>query len=767
MSFDFFKGTITAPTSGTPPFDTGYTGVGFQPKALIFWATKQTAAGSANPHSMCIGWGTGVNEAFNCAVHSDDGAASSNTRRMANNAAAIQLIIDGDGGIDLRGDLKSLDADGFTITWTTRATSNAYIIHYIALGGDDLASTKSGEITLGTSDGDQAFTGVGFQPDFVMLMTIGRTTANQDSTQALLALGAASGASNRFSVSRVAEDNRPTTDTWGRQTASQILYLQTIGGAEDGVADFKSFDADGFTINVAVGDEFNAAYKVFYLALKGGQYDVDVFAKGTGGAPVDQGVTGVGFTPVGLMLFSEGDPNLDANITELELDIGGGDDNNEGATWVGDQDAQGTTNTASRTSTDKILTNGNIADATEQTATDVKTLDADGFTLTHATNSANADQIFYLAFGNAADAGTTVTHTTDALLDKGTTVTHTTDALILTPTTITHTTDAVIKAPTTATHTTDAVIEAITTVTHTTDALIKAPTTATHTTDALLKAQDNTLTHTTDAHLIFIQTLTHTTDALIKAGTTVTHTTDAVITQPRRTHTTDALIKAATTSTHITDALLEAQDNTLTHTTDALILAPTTVTHTTDAVLTGPVTITHTTDALILVQDNTLTHTTDALLLAQDNTTTHTTDAVIEAPTTSTHTTDALLKGPTTATHTTDAVLQGPTTVTHTTDAEIVVEGTTVTHTTDALILAATTVSHTTDALIDSGTDITHTTDALLKAEDNTQTHTTDVLIETQDNALTHTTDAVIQGEVQQDILARLEALERRKRFTI
>ncbi len=405
MVLAFKEGTITAPIAGVAPFDISYTDVGFQPKALIFFATKQTAPGAANPESMCLGWATAPNEAFNCATHSDDGVATSNTRRMSRNDAAIQLITDGSGGVDLRGDLSSFDDDGFTITWTTRATANAYIIHYVALGGTELTNAKSGSVTLGTGDGNQSFASVGFRPDLLLLMCIGRTSVNQDTSQSLLSIGAAAGPSQRFSVSTVAEDGRATSDTWGRQTASQILYLQTISGSEDGVADLVSFDDDGFTINVEVGDEFNAAYELFYLALKGGQYDVGVFAKSTDAAPVDQVVTGIPFTPVGLMLFSEGDTNLDAFITELELDIGGGNVADMGAIWVGDQDAQATTNTASRTSADKILTNGNIADATEQTATEVKTLDDDGFTLTHTINSANADQIFYIAFGDGPVSG--------------------------------------------------------------------------------------------------------------------------------------------------------------------------------------------------------------------------------------------------------------------------------------------------------------------------------------------------------------------------
>ena len=62
-------------------------------------------------------------------------------------------------------DLSSWDDTNFTLNWTTN-DANAYVIHFIAIGGSDV-SARVVDWTMRTTTGNTTVTGVGFQPDVV------------------------------------------------------------------------------------------------------------------------------------------------------------------------------------------------------------------------------------------------------------------------------------------------------------------------------------------------------------------------------------------------------------------------------------------------------------------------------------------------------------------------------------------------------------------------------------------------------------------------
>jgi hypothetical protein len=70
-----------------------------------------------------------------------------------------------------------MDPDGFTIRWTTNE-ARADIIHYIALGGTDITNAVASDFTMTTGSGTQDVTGLGFQPDFLMFLSVEHTTAS-------------------------------------------------------------------------------------------------------------------------------------------------------------------------------------------------------------------------------------------------------------------------------------------------------------------------------------------------------------------------------------------------------------------------------------------------------------------------------------------------------------------------------------------------------------------------------------------------------------
>lgn len=106
----------------------GYTGVGFQPDLLIgFTPMTGTAKGNTvTTLGMCIG--VANSQAARCAAWlSEDDVATSNTYNINSDHFLIGNLTDSSYGH--RGNLQSMDSDGFTIDWSnTDATSRRYFV---------------------------------------------------------------------------------------------------------------------------------------------------------------------------------------------------------------------------------------------------------------------------------------------------------------------------------------------------------------------------------------------------------------------------------------------------------------------------------------------------------------------------------------------------------------------------------------------------------------------------------------------------------------
>jgi len=115
-------GTFTRDTA-TASGNQAITGVGFTPKALLFVGGQSTSAE--------IGWGLsdGTNEAN---LYDRYNITSANNYGVVNSRAMTFVE---DGTKDYSGTIASLDADGFTITWTRASTpTGTLLIMYLAIG---------------------------------------------------------------------------------------------------------------------------------------------------------------------------------------------------------------------------------------------------------------------------------------------------------------------------------------------------------------------------------------------------------------------------------------------------------------------------------------------------------------------------------------------------------------------------------------------------------------------------------------------------------
>ncbi len=396
--FQFKKGNFTKSTAGAP-VSQSITGLGFQPKAVIFFWTRQTAAETFNPEIQTgYGFATGPANERSIALTSQDGVVDGNVGRGQWQSSSIVLFSDATPTVAAQAELTSFDAGGFTMNWTLNE-ARADIIHFVALGGSDITNTTVGSFSKGPSTGPLGVTGVGFKPDFVMFLSAHQTALDSTLEQGQLGLGFASSPTERATVAVQLEEWGPSTgpsrNTWVRQRADRVLVEMGDDGVPSTEFDFVSFDPLGFTVNRIVN--INVDRPVHYLALQGGKYKVGRFNKSVAVAPVDQPVTGVGLPPAGVLLASK---NLVTNAAvepEGRISFGAGDGTTEGATWWHDTNTS-TADANERTSTSKIAVHA-TSPATLNAEADLKSLDSNGFTLTWTTNNAVAHEMLYVAFG--------------------------------------------------------------------------------------------------------------------------------------------------------------------------------------------------------------------------------------------------------------------------------------------------------------------------------------------------------------------------------
>jgi len=133
------------------------------------------------------------------------------------------------------------------------------------------------------------------------------------------------------------------------------------------------------------------------LALLG---RVGQFAKSTGGAPASQAVTGVGFTPKVLIMWTEGRTSNGSFAADLQWALGWAVSSSAFRSMaMASQDAQASSVCNKRIAS-KALTILSAAGALVAEC-DLTSFDSDGWTLSWTTNDANATIIHYIALGGA------------------------------------------------------------------------------------------------------------------------------------------------------------------------------------------------------------------------------------------------------------------------------------------------------------------------------------------------------------------------------
>ena len=243
----FKKGSFT---KNTATGSQAVTGVGFQPEALIFFWTRQTATGSASNSYLGTGFATGSSNERAVAYASDDADGNAADSAMYQSQShCLIMFLENSATAAALAELTSFDADGFTLNWTTNE-ARADIIHYVALGGTDLTNATASSFTVTTGAGSQSVTGLGFQPDFLLFLSAASNTVDTRVISGRISLGFASGASAQAGLVIRSDDASDPSDTCVQQrTDNAIVEISSCPSTAEKLISLTSFDADGFTLN--------------------------------------------------------------------------------------------------------------------------------------------------------------------------------------------------------------------------------------------------------------------------------------------------------------------------------------------------------------------------------------------------------------------------------------------------------------------------------------------------------------------------------------
>jgi hypothetical protein len=239
---DDLKANLIQFDSRTTTGSTGHTGMGFKPDVLFVFTSGMTAAIPTTDGNSRPGYGW-VDSALNQGALGVKQVTGANTSRKAQSAANAIYIPD-TSAMWLAGAVTSLDADGFTMNYTTVQGS---AIHLWALG---LSGIRSKVSTLNQATASppatQAVTAVGYTPKHISIGSFCSATVSGQQNNGTMSLGFAAGG---------AQSNNSYASTTGGNNLglanfdNQIVACYTGGTPTlDTQSAFTSFDAQGFTL---------------------------------------------------------------------------------------------------------------------------------------------------------------------------------------------------------------------------------------------------------------------------------------------------------------------------------------------------------------------------------------------------------------------------------------------------------------------------------------------------------------------------------------
>lgn len=381
------------------------TGVGFQPKVVLFWwsgRTESTDTVGGASHRRGFGAASGASSRLVATTQSTDAAASGQTAGAFRTDACIAtLSIAATAAIDGLLDMQSLDSDGFTLVVDDVMPVDLRI-HYMALGGSDITDVFLGTLTEPGSTGNQDITAVGFQPDAVVFLNCpAQALPSLNNEASRMMLGAAAGASPSNVVwTGGADDALGTMNSVSYCRSGECIATldAPLSGGITAQAALTTWLSNGFRLNWSSRD---AARHYGYVALKGGSYAVgDLLTQTDTTTDI---VETLGFEPRGALLLSHAQAQSSA-ATPQNGDYWSCGAFSDASTerCMGTMDADNVADAIVTTCVehDNVYVKLNTSGDTIESAMQVLSVESDGFTCEMTDAGAAQNFVAYLAVGS-------------------------------------------------------------------------------------------------------------------------------------------------------------------------------------------------------------------------------------------------------------------------------------------------------------------------------------------------------------------------------
>jgi hypothetical protein len=390
------------------------TGYSFQPKACIYWWSGRTesvdTAGSLDLKGG-IGVATSATDRRCVTVQSVNGVGTSVTDRKHNNAQCIECL-DTAGAVDGNADLQSFDAGGQTLVIDDQFVTSLRV-HCLALGGTDLTNAATFQFQAPLATGNADVTSLSFQPDAILLFSVGYATAPPAVTVTnLLSIGVATGAGAQGVIAGIDPDAFGTITAGGYGYGGECVALQSSSTAVAFRASFVSFLSNGFRLNWLEVDGATQPY-VMGLALKGGSYLVgDLLTQTDTTTPMVE--ASFGFQPTALFFLGYGkaQSTQDTATNTYALSLGAATSpSNRGAQGVLSKNGPSSSCGVALEHDACYVDQVNASPGTLDSLLGLQSIDSGGFTAIMDDADSVQSYVTYLAMGNAVITGNQYTIT--------------------------------------------------------------------------------------------------------------------------------------------------------------------------------------------------------------------------------------------------------------------------------------------------------------------------------------------------------------------
>lgn len=424
MAVTFSKGTFTRPNgTGTQTIDTG---TGVTGKALILFATRQTATGfdESNGHKVLFyGFATSPSQRGCVCISVQAGVSTTNGGKGYFTDRIVEVFSDSTPTEESVADFVDFTTGGagrFTINWTINpGGASAIIIHYVFIGGSDISNAFVGGFTgpgAGVT-GSKSFIGVGFAGKFAMFLNSNQT-ATGTATGMSFGIGAAESSTKRWASGFAMNDNQASgLEREAYQSRTLCLVTEKHGSvagdmASDNKADLTSYDSDGFTLNYT---KVTTGSVLFLALILGGTFAVNVsnfrILGHEMGSPTQ--TVSFGFKPSGVLshvgAWVANELDLE-DVNDVGICVGAASPTAQGIVGLDVDNPGASHETASAMETETSVVASQV-DADQPPGTggrelilSYETTNDDGFTVkTNATTFAVKQQIFifYVALGDS------------------------------------------------------------------------------------------------------------------------------------------------------------------------------------------------------------------------------------------------------------------------------------------------------------------------------------------------------------------------------